>query len=452
MIEKHLKELGLYRIESHLDELYRRAKEMTFAAGTSSNAPQFAAFPSFIPADSRQPQAGVSLLIDIGGTSTKTGIRRVNSDHREVWETLFETKNREFQIDGVGVASFETYSELLCDAVLSSLEIAGVALSQVQNIGIVWSNALVSERVSDTIISGKMAAKEFYNKGEWFLEGLNEGDDIGAMLRGAFESRGMKLQKFLIANDTPLTFKAARFASSGVVASTGVNGTIVKSLEELGIGNDSTRIICNAQIGDTFRLDSDWLSAGDELDGNRKADQIERMIGGGFLRKILCAYVFALCDLGAEEFVDLASALRAMGEGRWKEFRGTDIGLLVGEDSDITRFMERRSFELEMTDQLASSLRELARALVVRAAKLASVVAFATIANQFERGERLVVSLNSRLAREMPLFWSVMRKEFYSRIPFPAQAELVLVEPIYTSGGSISVPLRGAATALDSLG
>ena len=79
--------------------------------------------------------------------------------------------------------------------------------------------------------SGRVVDRELYSKEEWFIKDVVNGCDLGKFFCEAFQDIGFHLKNFLIANDTPLTMTSAEACDGGMVASTGLNATLVKPVD-----------------------------------------------------------------------------------------------------------------------------------------------------------------------------------------------------------------------------
>ena len=62
-----------------------------------------------------------------------------------------------------------------------------------------------------------------------------------------------------------------------------------------------------------------------------------------------------------------------------------------------------------------------------------------------------MVALDSRLAREIPLFWDIIRRTLKDLSPKGKEINLKLIDRMKVPGGAFSVPMLGATNALDSL-
>ncbi|MCB0337712.1 MAG: hypothetical protein KDD62_15455, partial [Bdellovibrionales bacterium] len=147
-------------------------------------------------------------------------------------------------------------------------------------------------------------------------------------------------------------------------------------------------------------------------------------------------------------FKDLRDALQVLPEHGYEEFRSKDLTLLL---SDHDEFVARRSDPTLYTHEILELLQTLSHELYLRSAELCAVVAFGSVANLLEVSPNLVVALDSRLAREVPLFWEHFDKTMQTKLKKKQVVSLQLVQPLRLEGESISVPMMGASNALDDL-
>jgi len=442
---QRLKNMGFYKLEEGLPALYALGASLARSAGDESKAPNFELLPSFLTAghSSQIPQTNV-LAIDIGGTSAKAGIRLIQEDGSVRWRYLFEEKNIVLKKDTESNNSFVNFASALAERVRLDLDNKEISCDNIQAVGIVWSNAIENFYSPELGIAGSVAAREQYSKGEWFIKDLKNGDDLAGPLLKAFRASGINIKNLIITNDTPFTLAACLGASAGVVASTGVNATLLKNGTRNGVQG---KIICNAEMGGRFPLDESFLSEGDMVADGGKANTIERLIGGAFIPAVFCGHLILLSDLSCLK--QAINELEKLGDKKWSFFNTRDLSSLI---SDKKYFFERHPEYQEFPDECIHALEVLSTQILARAAKLLTAIVYASIANQIAEGETsFTISLDSRLAREVPLFWESFSKQLKKCIPDSIEVEVVLAVPIETPTGSISVPMQGAANAIDSL-
>ncbi len=444
-LKKLLNQIGFYKYENSLEELRLIAMRMAHLAGRKTTRASFEALPSFIPSEHTKPKNGKTLLIDIGGTSTKVGLRTVKGG-KEAWELLFEKNNNELRGKAGKGSTFERFVKKLAIAIKSKS-------SGPISLGLVWSNA-VQNIQSVRGVSAIVTQREQYQKNEWFIKDLKDGDDLGRYFEEAFSAAGIDLTSLVISNDTVLTMKALPGAAAGVVASTGLNGSLVKTADELFANNDPTAIICNGEIGGRFLLPATVLSAADWVLDNsakkrRRVENIELLVAGKFIPQLFAEHIVILAFLGFMPFKPIAKKLKALGLRRFQAFEARDLEQLV--EGEGSTFLSTRA-NLDIPETAITALTELAHEIIVRAATLCALVCFSTISNQLNNADKFKIALDSRLAREIPLFFLTLSEKLNEMMPDNKKAELLLLKPLLTKkGAAISIPMQGAARALDSL-
>jgi len=448
LVKEELRAIGFYKLLDGLPDLYAQAAHMAKHAGDSGTGPHFELLPSYLLTEKEPVDAKKNVLaVDIGGTSTKAGVRLVSKDGAVSWRYLFEQKNTALRNTKTGLNSFAEFADTLAANIKQSLAAKDIDEKSIQDAGIIWSNAIKNHRAPNLGISGAVTAREHYNKGEWFIKDLKNGDDLAAPLLEAFKAAELNIKHLVITNDTPFTLSACKGAVAGVVASTGVNATLL--MTETGANSQKRQVICNAEMGGRFKLKESLLSEADLIADGRNADTIEYMIGGRFIPTVFCAHLIRLGQNGIDAFKKPVAILNDIGEDKWGHFNTRDLSSLIyNQDYFLGRHPEYINFSKDCLD----AMKVLAAEVLSRAARLLTTVVYGSIANQIAEGETTFkVSLDSRLAREVPLFWDAFKEQLAVCLPAPLKVEIVLAEPITTPTGSISVPMQGAANAMDSL-
>lgn len=447
-LETNLKNLGFYTLQQRRSEVLDLvARNAAHAGSTAKNSP-FEALISYLPAKSADDTRETQLIIDIGGTSTKAGLCFIEDNARQ-WKILFEKENGEFKPETLRDAPLLTYAQALASTTATALKETQFSTTAVRHCALVWSNAMRNEKLNAPCgVTGIIEQVEYYNKGEWFIADLQNGTDLGRVFLDALRAEGLSIDSFLIANDTPLTMKALPGAHGGIVASTGLNGTLVKTLAELSNTNsDSTElIICNAEMGGRFLLDREFLSSADTIDGTY-ADCAELLSAGRFLPDIFISHVAALSD-AYPNLKGIAQQLTAQRLSPEHRFRAKDMGLLL---SDQNVFLSRQQKPELYTVECLEVLTSLSAELFKRAAYICAIVAYGTVSNRIDVLEHPLIAVDSRLAREVPLF----RESFFESLTSIAdylgtQLEARIIEPLITTDGKISVPMQGASQSLFS--
>lgn len=409
-------------------------RDMAVNAGGASNQPKFRALSSGIPVPQANRKLPALILIDIGGTSTKVGTRLNNSS--ESWQILMEYPNDSFQGSHGSEGALEHFANSVATQTVQSLKGRSSDLSAGWGLGIVWSNAMDNPVVPGFGIDGIVSGREHYSKGEWFCKDVKNGDSIGQVFAAAFKKVGIKISLVLVGNDTPLTMKALPSAAAGMVASTGLNATIVKQ-------GPKGPIICNAEMGTTFKVDDSLVGQSDCIAPGIRASIIEHLVSGQNLPKLFVSYVMSVGS-SSSVLVNFAEKLRGAGPKAFEMFSAPDLALCLNNLSEFCKKIEITLKEGEECQKIVSNL-------VVRAARLSSLLAYASVVEQLEQNSSLDIALDSSLSRGIPLFWNEFQKSLKEITPAGKTITLKLVDRCQVPGGVLSVPMMGAANALDSL-
>jgi hypothetical protein len=442
-VESGLRELGFFAIQESIEDLKVLAETMAKNASTST-APRFESFPSYIPVESSPVYSKPVIAVDIGGTSTKAGIR-VSNGASVSWKMLFEHPNDQFK--PVTGDKFSDFAKMLAEEMAEKLSSLNIELADVAAAGFVWSNAMKNSLTPEGSITGCIEDRKHYTKGEWFINDLTDGSNIGNMLADAFKAAKFNLLRYLIANDTTLAMKAIPGAAAGMVASTGLNGTLVAAV---GGADGKEPVICNGEIGGRFFIPENYLSKADYKDQGERAATVEAITAGRFLPQLFVSYIEALANETLPSLQPLVKELHKLGTTRWATaFRAKDLNALCNDKGNFSGRLENPAlYTSEVVDQLS----ELAKHLVDRSTLCAALTAYATVVTQFDGGtKKLTVAMDSRLAREMPGYLTSMQKHLNSMAPAGVSITVTLAEPLQIAEGSVSVPMLGIANALDSL-
>lgn len=437
LIEKILREQGFYALTDTIDRLQARAHALRAAAKKEDGEHGFPLFPSYIPPRKPKGKVGAAFIIDIGGSSTKVAFRRA-SNEKETWEILFERANDSFlsqHSEKGNDSAFEVFASSVTAAIHSSAEHLALSAAEPLFLTVVWSNPMRNLPPDRCGISGVVSSRDNYRKGEWFTKSLQDGDDLGAPFRRGIEAQGYQLQKLLVGNDAPFTMTASAEADGGVVCSTGLNGTLVMAVTE-----DGEPVICNGELGGFFPMEKETLAQGDKLRQGQSVRCIEHLVSGKFLPQLFESYLSSL-----------AAELRLEGEMlEGLSFKTADLTYIAaGEWRELAP--EKRQL-LEGGEQLQEKASFLAQELYKRSAKLAAIIAEVSIAHAKEASQPALLALDSRLAREMPLWWEQFQVMFAHLTQHYAEPpQLKLLEPEQGENGIVSVPMLGGARALDRL-
>ena len=436
-----LRDMGFYRISEQFQNVVTLAEAMVVNASDPKQSPRFECFPSYIPKEPAAKLRNLALVIDIGGTSTKAGLRVSKDNRTSFWHLLFEIPNDRIRASDQALKPFASFALALAQNIKTKLVEKKVPLSAVDACGIVWSNALKNSPCGHEGIRGTIAQRERYSKGEWFIEQLKNGDEIGQTFVDALNDTGIGIKTHLVANDTPLTMKAHGSSDAGMVASTGLNGTIIAEF-------DQHKVICNAEMGVRFEIPSDLLSEGDFLGPDIRVTTIEHLASGKFLPKIFVSHILKSETLGLTDLSPLVQFLKPLGSKGWEWFVAEDLSLLL---KDRAMFLHRKGEHELFTEKLLDSLASLAHQILHRGGRLAGLIAYSTIFNQLGDKESFTISLDSSLSREIPLYKKSLLTQLSELMPTAKSVDTVLVDRILTDTGYISVPMQGAAAALDNI-
>ena len=441
-IVKALSAINFFEYNRVLPDLCRAAELMAASAGDTGAAEQFACYPSFIPAAPPQKRHACVLSFGIGSGSTRAAVRLAETEDRNRWQLLFQTRHHEFQPQLPGGPAFESFCSGIVKKAADALVSLGIHKKSVEACGVAWANPIENKPLENRGIGGAIAYHAQYRKGEWFLAGAKDGYDLGTPLLAALDRSGLRVKRFLICNNGPLIMKALTFAHGGMVASNGINGTLVKEVQ------GSHKIICNGELGARWKLPAAIVSRADLIDDRRVAENFESVCSTTFMPRLFSQYIVSLERAGCGQFIGLAKKLAELQGGRWSVFSMPDLTNLL---YNKPGFLERHGSWCDHSPEAIQGLEDLARELIIRAAKLCAVLAYATICNQIKEQRGATVALDSSLARETPIFLSVLRDTLLEISPSRKNVELLLVEPLALPGGEITVPMLGSANALDTL-
>jgi hypothetical protein len=432
---------GIDRLHSNLQALVNLGQTMI------RNAPQGALEPRCAWDDSglslasehELPPTDVSLLIDIGGSHTKVALIgldqkiRILFDHPNEWfkPTRFSSKR-----------PIESFFSQLSQTISESVALR-THVDTPLRIGLIWSNQLQShpfhsETTQGTtgVVSGKDLGS--YRKGEWFLDGLRNGEDLGRLFLASLAENQISCSVLVIGNDTVCTLFATANAHAGIVVSSGANCTLV------GQGSRGESTILNSELGGLLMIPSELLSKGDVLYANTFSHgdvAFEELCAGKWFAGVVSAHIQALAQ---EPEGDLLKPLS-------NTLTTKDIQLTNELISDLLRQPIGSIKELgSLSYASLSALQVLAQALVNRAGMLAGVLCFLSVSNQkLTSLKSITASLDSSLARHLPGFFTSASKTFTSLLPSGVVGSLALVKPIDIGpGAELTPPMIGLARAL----
>ncbi|MDZ4786584.1 MAG: hypothetical protein SGJ02_10970 [bacterium] len=419
------------------EKLLENIKSMTILAGTSSSLPKFQALSSCIPTlDSATPISSV-IVIDIGGTATKVGVRMHNQSLD--WQILIEEPNDSFEDSTLPVNSLERFAAMVAKRITTQIN----KLREIDThwaLGIVWSNAMQNSLIKNIGIDGNIINRARYSKAEWFNQDTKDEDSIGQIFLKAFNKSGINISLYLVANDTPLTMKALKTANAGMVVSTGLNATVVKK-------SSSGPIICNAEMGTSFFLDKEFIHPEDFIAENKPASIIEHLVSGKNLPRLFASHIMANTHQYGE-VCTLSKYFKSIGPNAYEFFTAQDLANCLERPHD---FLTKTRSSLDFDLNALKYYQALCRSIIIRAARLSSLFAYAAVFEQFTEKNHFIIALDSSLSRGIPLFCQTFQESLNEITPKGKSIKLELIDRLEVPGGIISVPMQGAANALDAL-
>ncbi|MEN9844941.1 MAG: hypothetical protein RIS36_88 [Pseudomonadota bacterium] len=431
--------LDIHRVEENLDQIVSLGEQFVSNAPTGTRPCCAWDTGSLSRRSSSKPATPHQIIVlDMGGSHTKVATKNANGE----WSLLFDHLNDWFEPRrDSSLPLLQGFFRVLVRelvASLPSLRTSGLPL----RVGVIWSNQVKTERFSTgktTGVTGIVHGFQSggYRKGEWFLQGLHNGDDIGALLLAEFTNAGITPELMILGNDTLFTLFATPGAHAGVVMSSGGNCTLV------GTSKSDKDELFNSELGGMLMLPDSMLSEGDkEFARSRGLSSIslEELSAGNWFPTIVKANILAGSRL--PEGKELQPIAAALADGSLA-INNRALCDLLTDSAHIFDSFPMASIE---------ALRSLTRSLVKRAATLAGVMTYLSVVTQLRAGENKArISLDSSMARYFPNYFDTMQR-CIKRITLPGhEVEIVLVHPVeLPNGGDISVPLQGAALLLES--
>lgn len=431
--------LGINRVGENIDQIVSLGEQFVTNAPTGTppccawDAGSISRLPSSKPTISHQ-----IILLDMGGTHTKVATKNAQGE----WSLLFDHLNDWFEPRrDPSLPLLQGFFRVLVQELVSSLpslNTEGLPL----RIGVIWSNQIKTQRFSTGstrgvtgIVHGYQSGG--YRKGEWFLKGLRNGDDVGALLLAEFRHGGVSPEVMVLGNDTLFTLFAVPGAHAGVVMSSGGNCTLV------GTSKQDKEELFNSELGGMFMLPDSILSEGDkEFAKSRGLSLIslEELSAGNWFPTMVAANVVAGSKLPEGE------ALRPIA------FALTNNSLSINNRGLCDLLAGSASIFESFPSASIEALRSLTSSLVTRAAILAGIMTYLSVVTQLRAGEKkALISLDSSMGRYFPSYFDTMKRCIARITPVGHEVETVLVNPIeLPNGGDISVPLQGAALLLES--
>lgn len=429
--------LGIHRIAEHISELIVLGEQIV-KNGPSNTAPCCAWDAGSLSRrlSTKPTVPHQAILIDMGGTHTKVAVKHPSGE----WSLLFDYLNDWFESKrDSSLPLLQGFFRILVQEIAASLPSLTTENLPLR-VGVIWSNQIKTKRFTadkTTGVTGIVHGYQSggYRKGEWFLKGIKNGDDIGALLLAAFSYVSITPDVMVLGNDTLFTLFAAPGAHAGVVMSSGGNCTLV------GTCDDDRDELYNSELGGMFMLPSALLSLGDQAFAkSRKLTSLslEELCAGNWFPHMVTAHITTAATLPeGQTLIPLAAAIQK-GE---LTINNRALCDLIAGDAGIFSAFPQSSID---------SLTPLVVALVTRGAILAGLMTYLSVVPQLRAGERhALISLDSSMARYFPGYFDTMKSFISSITPAGCSIDLALIHPIQLDGGGdISVPLQGAALAL----
>jgi len=430
--------LGVFRIQAAELELAQLGELYLANAPFSKGSPSCAWDSSEIRLPNSPSAAAPreAVLIDIGGTQTKVGHQGSNGAIR----CVLDQPNTWFK--GRAPSEHELPLESFLSGLVAEIQRALPNLGPRCSLGLIWSNQVQCVPIKmerTTGVSGIVRGRKTggYRKGEWFLDGLRDGDDVGAIFLRTLNRGGWSPEVFLLGNDTIFTLFATPGATAGVVMSSGGNCTAIG--EE---GREKGHII-NTELGGNLKIPQHLLSDGDIFCAESRGISslsLEELCAGTWFPHLVYSHVCA-----AAKVPDGATLVPLRDE-------------LVSGEITLTNRMLVASLGTAPHGNTPASITkageawtDLLTALVNRAGTLAGLLSYLSVHSQLEAPlQPVVVSLDSSMARHFPGYVEALTASSKARCGSHA-ATVALVRPLEASGaGDISVPMQGIARALNS--
>jgi|GEM_PF-4749158 len=417
-VKKNLTSINFYNYEKYFNtKLKSQAKEIV-ENSFLNQTPQTKAFESFLSFSNDTNEFEYTLIIDIGGTFTKTALRQYKNN-TEKWIYLFEVSNLSLEDIDLAENSFTAFCKILSNMVKQKLETIGVNFQKVNSLSIIWSNSIKCIKEKENYINAFVCDKHEYKKGEWFNKEIENDFDLGKSFIDAFNKRSFNIENIVINNDTPFTAKALKGSTAGVVSSTGLNATSM---------NDGQIFI--TEIGHCFLIPEDIATTVDKGSFNN-AVTIEELTSGKFLPTLFNNYINFL----SSEFNELSEINNLIQKGE-ETFRSRDLTLLI---MDQEFFLERRKNPEVYNPKNLEILKNLSIEIYKRSAYFTALTCYASVSNQ---EENIKIALDSRLSREVPNYFDIVKEQLDI---LKENTDIELLSPLKTTNGKISVPMLGAA-------
>lgn len=358
------------------------------------------------------------LVVDIGGSSTKFALRTSGTQ----WVSRTQIQNNDLN-KGESSDLFIRY----CDELFRCCTMAGIN-GQLNALVVVWSNAAQIIPLSSGDPAAGLTAlvknPETYTKGEFFAPAMVSGRDIGAILLDRAQRAGIHAQSLLVGNDVVLTLKGVKGAHAGVIASTGMNCTLVD--------NDW---IYNSELPSIQRVPGSVLGNVDRtLHGaDDRGCPLESIAAGMGLSSTFRAYAAPLRDQGISELATVVASLSEHPGG----FTNNELASMArGETTALDRY--------GLCPHHVPAISKIVECYIQRAATLAGVVTAVTVESQLRVSGSATVALDCAFARPFPAYRTLLEE---SAQRCAGGAQLTILDAQSVPG--ISAPIIGAARAAD---
>lgn len=393
---------------------------------------------------SRQPRSTsvpehLCLLMDMGGTHTKVGYR----DSSGTWTPILDHHNDWFESKrDTDLPLLQAFFRTLLAETLRLCPLLSTTSLPIR-LGVIWSNQIKTKRFVSGATRGVTGLVHGYQsggyrKGEWFLKGIKNGDDVGAILLSECERLKLLPEVMILGNDTLFTLYAVKNAHAGVVMSSGGNCTLV------GVGGDDRDELYNSELGGMLMLPEQVLSRGDTAFMRSRSIaslSLEELSAGTWFPAMVSAHISEAAT--TPQGGPLAEIARPIATKQLVITNRSLSGLLRNSETIFSPHSEPSK----------DALRSLVTSLVERGATLAGLLCYLSVSNQLKAGlKNAIVSLDSSMARHFPGYLEGVRRTCSLLAPAGSVIEIELVSPIHVAEGlEISVPLQGAAAALANL-
>jgi hypothetical protein len=440
-------DFGLQKLEDHLLEFTSLGEEYLRDARSGKSYAHCLQDPTYlrrIDAGVSIGAVGASLALDIGGTHTKAALAQFSPSGEPSWEVLFDIDNTQLGSARAGELPIVTCAARLAEELRAALEERAIPLPSVTSVSVVWSNQLQAKPIESPALRGVTGlvvgvhSGGSYRKSEWFISGLYDGFDLGALFQKALIEAGFSPSVFLIGNDTAFTLTALPGARAGVVASSGGNCT------DVGTTAADCGLIFNTEIGGLLKVPAVFLSDGDlaraEITNTPLA--FEDLLSGKWLPGVFGQHVVLAAEADRRVPMALAEAIK----------RNNDLL----STRDLSTILSRGELRSEIASLIGDSLPAqealytLATAIARRGGVAAAALCYFSVFNQIEAGLRdCSVALDSAMARHLPGYFESLRSTFHSLMERrSARGTVTLLQPIsLNESHEVSVPVIGATFA-----